>query len=89
VIRHLRATRGTPKAAIDMMIDLAAKTFEATMTTPSEDENDKIEAMIRQFAVDGQLRDALIVLRSLGYALWLEVDEATMQYLIRETGASE
>jgi len=87
VIRHLRAIRD--EATIDMVIDLAAKTFEASMTTPSESENDKIEAMIRLFAKDGNLRAALIVLRSLGYALWLEVDEATMQYLIRETGAGQ
>jgi hypothetical protein len=83
VIKRLRAEHDDGRS-IDLSIDLGNKRIMAALADMDDAEAGHWEALIRGFAIDGDVRSALIALRSLGYRLWLEVDEAAIQLLIRE-----
>lgn len=83
MIKRMRATR-EQDVWLDMVFDFETKQFAFEMHGMSEGEMDRLEAAGRQLATDGFPRDALILLRSTGYTLWIEVDADTIQFLIRE-----
>jgi len=88
MIKRLRAGR-FDGARLEIVLDLGRKEFEITMVGVPDAEADRLEAVAQRFGQDGNVRDALITLRSQGWSLWLEIDEATMQFLIRELGAND